>query len=132
MKYNAYFALEKRLVKAGFTADRSDLILSFTRGRTASLRELSPSQYKAFLQWVKARFHLEQEQWQQRPENQMRRKIYALFVHHMGYTREGLEHWCTQYGKYHKGLNAHTYNELVDLVTQAEQVYTSFTKVLSK
>ncbi len=70
MNYKAYFTLEKRLRKAGFDAHRSDLILSFTEGRTESLRELSPLEYKEFIQWIKISFNLQPEDWQQSPENE--------------------------------------------------------------
>ncbi len=132
MNYKAYFTLEKYLRKAGLDVHRSDLILSFTEGRTERLRELSPLEYHQFISWIKTTFDLHTEDWQQSPENRMRRKIYALFVHHMGYTKARLESWCMKYGKYHKRLNDHNYNELVDLVTQAENVYTSFTKAIAK
>ncbi len=56
----------------------------------------------------------------------MRRKIFALFIHHMGYSKKRMENWCIKYGKYHKRLNNHTHNELVELVTQAEKTYASF------
>ncbi len=131
MNYKAYFTLEKRLRRAGFNDHRSDLILPFTEGRTESLQELSPWEYQQFISWIKASFDLQEEDWQQSPENRMRRKIYALFIYHMGYTKEGLENWCIKYGKHHKGLNDHNYNELVNLVTQAENAYTSFTKAIA-
>ncbi len=132
MHYKAYFILEKQLQKAGFNVDRSELLLSFTDGRTKSLRALSSLEYQQFISWIKVTFDLQPEDWQQSPKNRMRRKIYALFIHHMGYTKERLENWCVKYGKYHKKLNDHNYNELIDLVTQAENTYTSFTKAISR
>ena len=45
MNYRHYFALEKRLHKAGYRIDRADLVRELTKGRTRSLRELSHIEY---------------------------------------------------------------------------------------
>ena len=43
-----------------------------------------------------------------------------------------LDAWLTSKGKYHKKLNAHTHDELVELVSQMELVYKSFLKDIRK
>ena len=131
MNYKAYFSLEGQLKQLGFVVDRKDFILSFTGGRTDSLKELSNEEYGRFIHWISERFDFSSKDWQQTPENRMRRKIYALFVYQMGYSKERLEQWCVKYGKYNKPLNLHSYQELVVLVTQAENVYQSFIKSIS-
>ena len=45
MNYRHYFALEKRLQKAGYQIDRAELVAVLTKGRTRSLRELSHIEY---------------------------------------------------------------------------------------
>ena len=45
MNYRHYFALEKRLQKAGYQIDRAEVVAELTKGRTSSLRELSHIEY---------------------------------------------------------------------------------------
>ncbi len=67
MNYKANFALEKRHQKMGYHIHRSDLIFSFTEGRTDSLRALGTNtkEYWQFIHWVKVTFNLEPEGWHQ-------------------------------------------------------------------
>ncbi len=126
MNYKEYFVLEKQLREIGFDAHRSDLISSFTEGRTESVRALSLPEYRQFISCIKTRFEFQSR------EDRMRQKVYVLFVDKMEYTEEELERWCVKYGKYHKGLNDHSYKALIELTTQAERAYISFVKGVTK
>ena len=49
MNYRHYFALEKRLQKAGYPVERAELVNSLTRGRTKSLRALTHIEYTVLI-----------------------------------------------------------------------------------
>lgn len=135
-KYAAYFSIESKIKGLGFQVDRSDLIDEYTNGNKNSLRDLSEWEYKEFIKWLNPILQnlqtLKKKDWQNSPENRMRRKIIALFVHRMDYTLEDLDYWCEKFGKFKKKLNDHSLEELSQLVTQAEKVYESFIKSVNK
>ena len=54
MNYRHYFALEKRLQKAGYDIDRADLVQELTKGRTSSLRELTHIEYTNLINQMRA------------------------------------------------------------------------------
>lgn len=62
--------------------------------------------------------------------DRMRKKIFSLMVHQMGYTKEQMLRWVVEYSPYKKPLNDHSYTELVKLVSQAEIVYNKHLKAL--
>ena len=134
MQYKEYFAIEKKMRSMGWHGDRAELIESFTNGRKSSLRELSVKEYRAFIASLNAdkKAKPEDNDWQNSPENIMRRKVYSLFVYKMQYSEPQFHKWCVKYGKFHKPLQEHTYNELVELVSQAEKVYASFITEMNK
>lgn len=131
-KYAQYFAIESQFKKIGVPVNRSELIADFTNDRKTGLSELTPFEYKEFIKAFQKSFNeLEKSstpEWQNTQENQMRRKIISLFVHKMDYSMDGLDSWCISHGAYKKKLNAHNFDELVVLVTQAEKVHQSFLK----
>lgn len=138
INYRVYFALEKRLRDMGNNIERKELIEDFTEGKKSSLKELSAQQYRELCNWITQTFKLNETQaksdWQNSPENQMRRKIITLFIK-MGYTTasgkidlEKLDKWAEQYGHLKKPLNKYNRLELPKLVSQAEAVYYSFIK----
>lgn len=135
-KYAAYFAMEREVKQIGFNVDRSELVSQFTDGQKNGLTDLSDFQYQEFLRWLRPIIQEakndHQENWKNSPENRMRRKIIALFIHRMGYTYKELDEWCVKSGEFKKALNDHTYNELTKLVTQAEKVHASFIQQLNK
>lgn len=128
--YSEYFAIEKEIKSQGFDIDRHEAVETFTDGRTNSLRGMGFDEYKAFIAWLKIQFKISPGHNIQC--DKMRKKIIMLFKHKMGYTMEGLDEWCIQYGKFHKGLNQHNYDELVQLVSQAEKVYQSHVSELQR
>jgi hypothetical protein len=135
MNYSAYFAKEKELKAKGFDFERSELVEQFTAGRKNGLSQLSHFEYAEFLRWLNSAFQ-QATNTEAKKCNQMRRKIIALF-HKMGYKLENgnidMQHvndWCVKYGHKHKELNSYNYNELCDLLTQAESCYKSFLKAI--
>lgn len=128
-KYAQYFAIEKKLKQNHpHFPNRSELIQQFTDQSKSGLSELTPHEYKEFMQWLRRSYPVNNALATNNPANRMRRKIIALFIHQMGYDMAGLERWCQQYGKFKKGLNDHTHAELVQLVNQAESVYAAHVK----
>lgn len=124
--YHIYFALEKKLKATGMEVDRSELIHAFTQDKKTSLRALTDDEYRDFIRTLKQSLSQQNTDWQNSPENKMRRKVYYLFVRQMQYTKEEMNAWCVHYGQFHKPLYYHDYNELVKLLTQAEKVYKSY------
>lgn len=131
--FKQYFAIEKRIKQNGFDVDRKELVETFTNGKKKGLSKLSYFEYNAFIAWIKERFDLgNKADWQNSPENKMRRKIWTLFVFQMKYSEAEMNTWCQTYGKFKKPLNQHYHDELVELLSQAEMVYQSFIKGLRK
>lgn len=128
-KYSAYFALAKDVKRYCQLPPRADLIAAFTDGAKESLKELSATEYREFIVWIKLTYK-DSNQYAKNASkaNRMRRKIIALFIHQMDYTMTSLNGWCKKYGKYNKVLNDHTVWELPYLVSQAENVYASHIK----
>lgn len=133
MNYSAYFAIEKKLKLQGFNFDRSELVSQFTANKKSGLKQLSHFEYNEFLKFLNSKFiangpaDLQKEKCQA-----MRRKLIAIFCKMEYKTEDGradmhaIEGWCLKYGKYHKKLNSHSYNELTEIITQAEKVYKTF------
>ena len=139
-KYAAYFAVEKQVMQqTGNSLDREDLIAQFTDNRKSSLSDLTAFEYKEFLNWLKTAFKPKPKaDWQDTPENRMRRKIISLFMH-MRYTlpngkadMDKINDWCIKYSLTHKPLNDNNATDLTRIVTQAQFVYKSFLKNLNK
>ncbi|MCZ2393398.1 MAG: hypothetical protein LC105_06060 [Chitinophagales bacterium] len=122
--YKEYFAIEKRIKQTGADIDRKELIADFTEGRTDSLRDLSPLEYRELCRSLNAL--LGHKQVPHERKNQMRRKLIATLCQ-CGFVNadnkpdmERIQNWCVQYGHAGKQLNDHTYKELQKLITQAE------------
>lgn len=131
MNYSSYFAIEKKLQSIGFDGTREQLILQFTSGAKSGLRQLTPAEYKSFIDWLNAFMKGTVPVRAQDTETRMRRKIIALFCQ-MGWTNgpkadmERINAWCEKYGKLHKRLNDYHGADLTKLVTQVQDVYTTF------
>lgn len=137
-KYKAYFAIEKKLNVVSKHLSREELILQFTDDRKDSLRELTPFEYKEFLKWIETTFKPVSNDWQNTPENKMRRKIIAIFKE-MHYTKadgtadmQKINMWCIKFSITHKPLNDNTKAQLIQIVSQAENVKKSFIKSLNQ
>ena len=135
--YKRYFAIEKKLKNQGINMSRSELIETFTEGKKSGLTELSPREYNEFIQWLnRLKSQSTQQDWQNTPENKMRRKIISLFKKMNYITTDNranmpaINNWCKKYGYLHKELNAYTITELPKLVSQVERVYQTFVDAL--
>lgn len=128
--YQQYFAIEKELKYNGFKGDRKDLVYDFTDGKKDGLSQLTPTEYREFIKSLNSR--LNNSYGRSERKDKMRKKIIAIAVHQMGYSMERLQAWCVAYGKFHKELNEHTYKELVELVSQVENLYAAYQKDLNK
>ncbi len=129
--YKSYFAIEKKIKAQGFDFERSDIISQFTNGRKSGLSQLTHFEYAEFIRWLNRTYQSEAKPAPDDPCQTMRRKIIAIF-RKMNYTNnekadmQRIEEWCLKYGKFKKKLNEHNYQELTELVTQAEFVQKSY------
>lgn len=126
--YKAYFALESKLKRMGLRAERSELVSSFTKGAKSGLSQLTPQEYKAFIRFLQTMVGSKTNQernrdWQNTPQNRMRRKVYALLVHKLGYEESEMHQWVKKYSAAKCHLQKHSYGELVSLVSQIEQMF---------
>ncbi len=128
-KYAAFFAIYKQMNSAGFTQTREELIEQYTEGEKSSLTELEHIQYTEFCSWLRRTFQTKDSgnpQWQQSPENKMRRKLFRIFVTEMKYSKTDFENWFIKYGMFHRPLKDHSKEQLQLVLTQAEKVLGSF------
>ena len=58
--------------------------------------------------------------------DRMRKKIIAIAKHEMGWSMDDIDAFCEKRGYCHQKLMEHTYKELPQLVTQFEEVYSSW------
>lgn len=100
-----------------------------SNGRTESSRELFAPEVEAIITELETKFKKDDS------ADRMRKKIISQARQMHWETRESgqlkcdmarLNNWCVKLGMYHKELNAHTYEELVNLVTQFNNVYVHF------
>lgn len=120
---NKIFAVlkEKKLLEEDA---RRALIYDLTKGRTDSLKEITPAEGVQLI-------HLLAPQDDHTKGQSMRRKLIGMF-RSMGCEKSGpkgkvadmvkINDWCIRYGYLHKPLNAYRYAELPKLVSQVEQV----------
>ena len=130
-KYSTFYAAYNASLQAGNTLTKEEQVLSFTDGRTASLRELSDTELKALVQQLNSL----REGKQQQPAQRMRRHIIAM-AHEMRWEVEGgkvdmqrLNNWVAKYGYLHAtkhSLNQYTAKQLPKLVSQFRSVYKSY------
>lgn len=131
--FAAYFAIEKKLQLQGFDLSRSEVVKTFTNSKKTGLTELTPFEYRELLLWLNREFSITETVGDFAKKcDLMRKKIIAILCK-MGYkTPDGradmqrINAWAVKYGKNHKHFNGYSYNELVELVTQAEIMYTKF------
>ncbi len=99
-----------------------------SKGRTESTRSLKLSEVDAIINRLEAEFRAFDT------ADKMRKKMIGI-ARNMGWELEvkqpkpdmdRLNNWCVKYGQFHKELNKHDVKELSLLITQFEQVYSSF------
>lgn len=109
------------------TAQKEDLVHSFTGGRSTSARDLThqeASQMIAYLsndQDAPVRLQIEKQR-----GDAMKAKVISM-AHQLGWklptgkiNMDAVNKWCREYGRFKKELDDHTYKELAALVTQFE------------
>lgn len=128
MNYARFFSLFRQGTQTGVLryAEHGELVADATQGRTSSLRDLTPQELRTIEQRI-AELVDPQEAARQR----MRRKVIAILAARGTITPQGKPDmvrvlvWVMKYGYLHKPLNAYTYAELPQLVTQAERIAAS-------
>lgn len=121
--------LHALLNQTGNMQSKEDIIAGFTEGRTTHSKDMT--QHEAF----KMIDHLVKMAPLQNvlndAKNKMRRKIIRM-SYEMGWAKPGdwqtatkkIDNFCKgSHGKFKKSLQKHTHKELVELVTQFEQLY---------
>ncbi len=133
---NQYHAIvsKMRLTKE----QKSDLILSFSNGRTSSSADLSREEMQLLINRLNAMQyrHISNSNvrvnfYADDPADKMRKKCLSI-VHELGWEMsDGQINWQTfnawlfKYGYLHKSFNNYTYEELPRLVTQLENLLKS-------
>lgn len=137
------------LSRAGIMDQSENIVASFTGGRETSCKKMKLSEINRAIDSLQQQYpqtssnKVAKVHFDPKPGDNMRKKIIGM-AHTMGWqiwdVKKGrfvadMEHindWCLKYGQFHKVLNAHTEEELVQLVNQFEKVDKSFWKSLEK
>lgn len=109
--------------------EKVSIVRAFTGNRTDSVRKMSFTEAQELIS------HLKSLDQQDKAAVRMRNKILSM-AHEMGWHKPGTDridmdhvnNWCLKNSSLKKRLDAYTYNELPQLVTQFEQVYKSYLK----
>src|SRR3546814_3715417 len=103
--------------KAGVTAHKDDITISFSGGRTNSLSELTYKETSDLIDYLKGDLNIPQS-----PASRMRRKILSM-AHEMGWERpdgsvdmDRINAWCVKYGGKHKHMDQYSKEELPKMV----------------
>lgn len=115
------------LGKQGLKDEKRSIVLSFTAGRTDSVKEMRNEEAAALIG------HLKSMDPEEKSADKMRNKILSM-AHEMGWrlpgtTRVDMGHvngWMRSKSYLKKDLDAYRYGELPKLVSQFEEVYKSF------
>ena len=121
----AIFAL---LNKTGLMAQKENLVLGFSGGRTATTKDLYNDEINDLIRYLKT------QDKDEAGAEKMRRKIIAM-AHRLGWEHENgkvdmqrLDAWCVNKGYLKKKLNQYLYNELPKLVWQFKETYGFYIK----
>lgn len=114
-------ALHTTLQRKGILDQKESLVRQYSNNRTGSSRELTMLEARELLEAIAPvqRSLTPQQEAQAKGVQVMRGKLKGL-AWQMGWTVDQLDAWCIKYGSLHKGLYAHTYQELPTLVSQFE------------
>lgn len=131
--YAHFFMLFNQARRSGLMpyAEHHELVSDATRGRTSSLRELSPQELRALEQRIRELIDPAEASMQKQ-----RRKIIAILASRGCTTPQGapdmahIHAWVERYGYLHKPMNDYTNKELPRLVTQAEAIVASDLKAV--
>ena len=116
----------------GISTDiKEGLVYQYTQERTPKSSEMN----KQECQWLINELRGRVRDTKDKADHQ--RKTIISMSYQMGWEIEGgkadmerINNWCNQYGQFKKDFNKHTYQELVQLVTQFRKVVQSFLKDL--
>jgi len=117
--------LHRLLTDTRMMDNKADLVFSFSGQRTSSSKELTANEAAQLIQYLGTLPNIKTQC------NVMRRKIIAK-AHKMRWEIAGkadmdrIDNWCITKGGFKKPLNDHNYDELVQLVTQFNQMYKKF------
>jgi len=117
------------LNKAGLTAQKEDIVASFSDERTVHITDLTQKEAQEIVKYLNT--YLGQEG---NPSDKMRRKILS-HAHEMHWELlDGrvdmvrVNNWCIRFSGKNKPLDQFKYSELPTLVSQFELVYTDYLK----
>lgn len=126
--YNQYFAIEKSARGLGIPVNRDEIIAGLTGGRTHSLKDLSPHEYRELINYMN-QMVLTQKTEDEIHCEKMRRKVIALLCKCGYVTKDNrpdifrINSWCRDYGHGSKLLNEYTRQELPKLINQVDAMY---------
>lgn len=120
-------AIHTLLSKQGLKDEKRSIVLSFTAGRTDSVKEMRNEEAAALIG------HLKSMDPEEKSADKMRNKILSM-AHEMGWripgtTKVDMNHingWMRSKSYLKKDLDTYRYAELPKLVSQFEEVYKSF------
>ena len=102
------------------------IIGQYSDGRTTSATELTKPEAQALIDWLR-------RQPTSRSRSEKMRKKLIHYAHLIGWKRpdgradmDRINEWCRSYGRYKKPLNDHSYEELVQLLSQFESTMKSY------
>lgn len=109
--------------KTGLIAQKENIVLGISNGRTPHTRELSHEESSELIKYLKSQDTDEPK------AEKMRRKIIAM-AHELHWHIPGtqkvdmkrLDNWCKKNGFKHVALNSYTLKDLPTLVSQFEEV----------
>lgn len=116
------------LKTTGLTSQKASLVNAFTNGRSTSSKDLNDYEAIELIKFLKG-----QTAGKDDAAQKMRRKMISL-AHELHWhvpgtgkvDMEKLNGWCVNNGKYKKLLNDHSYEELVNLLSQFKIVHAKF------
>lgn len=140
-RYSHFYAAFNTAVKKGCNYSKEELVDDFTKGRTASLKELSDGELREIVMQLNGRTSTGSESWKKPPvmteaekkRDNMRKVIISIFKF-MGKTTGDAIAWAEKYGCGGNKRRFNDYNEqeLYVLIRNAETVKEDFLKAIRK
>ena len=113
---------------------KQNLISSFTNGRTEHSKEMSGTEITELIRYLEEQNKDNDKVYRNKQMDRMRKKILS-YVYEMKWAKPGdwttalkqIDEFCTgKHGMYKKALQKHSYQELVNVVTQFGNLYMKF------
>ena len=107
---------------------KADIIGWVTADRTKKSSELTVKECNRVIRYLEryVENYLKSTEPQDLRADRMRKKIIAIAKHEMGWSMDDIDAFCEKRGYCHQKLMEYTYKELPQLVTQFEEVYSSW------